>query len=70
MRQALICPWLLMRRYLVRYDVCKIPTLFIITKSQSVLWYGNPQDKAVEKLIRHALGEDNVPTPQYAKLLD
>lgn len=35
-------------RYLVKYDVCQLPQLFIVAKNKSVLWYGDITSKGVE----------------------
>lgn len=44
--------FLFVGRYLVKYDVCQLPQLFVIAKNKSVLWYGDVQSKGVEVPLR------------------
>ncbi|TYZ64693.1 hypothetical protein PybrP1_011045 [[Pythium] brassicae (nom. inval.)] len=46
--------------YLVKFDVCSIPQLFVVAKDLSVLWFGDVTSKGVEELIRSAVAADNV----------
>lgn len=36
------------RRYLVKFDVCSVPQLFVVAKDRSVLWFGDVMAKGVE----------------------
>lgn len=52
---------LMSKQYLVRFEIYRLPQLFIIGKDKSVLWYGKPSAPDIAEIVRNALAVDNVP---------